>query len=111
MSTVHEADDQGPGDGPRNVVHDAEGFPHDDSNDQRQPTQPAGEHGIQPTAAMPPTVLVTEMDNGAVILQGRPDGPRVYLSRADAVPLKRELAAAFGSTERALSSGNRDDAR
>ncbi|MGH3548575.1 MAG: hypothetical protein ACRDQU_10800 [Pseudonocardiaceae bacterium] len=65
----------------------------------------------QGPGAMPPTVLVTEMDNGAVILQGRPDGPRVYLSRAEAVPLKRELAAAFGSTEQAPSSGYRDDAR
>jgi len=60
---------------------------------------------------MPSTVLITEMDNGALILQGRPDGPRVYLSRANALPLRRELAAAFGSTERALSSGNQNDTR
>ncbi|MGH3775885.1 MAG: hypothetical protein ACRDRR_09130 [Pseudonocardiaceae bacterium] len=56
-------------------------------------------------------MLVTEMGNGTLILQGRPDGPRLYLSRADAAPLKRELAAAFGSIERALSSDTRDDAR
>ncbi len=92
---MHEPEDQGQGDG----------------NGQHQPTQPTSEHSIQHAAAMPPTVLVTEMDNGALILQGRPDGPRVHLSRADALPLRRELAAALGSTERALSSGKRDDAR
>ena len=47
---------------------------------------------------MPPTVLLTELDNGTLVLQGRPDGPRVRLSSADAVPLKRELAAALERT-------------
>lgn len=58
---------------------------------------------IRPRTAMAPTVLVTELDNGALILQGRPDGPRVYLSRVDAVPFRRELAAAFGRTELVVS--------
>lgn len=44
---------------------------------------------------MPPTVLVTELDNGTLVLQGRPDGPRRYLGPAEAVPLRRELARAF----------------
>ncbi|MDQ2883498.1 MAG: hypothetical protein M3Y48_20645 [Actinomycetota bacterium] len=46
---MHEPEDQGQGDG----------------NGQYQPTQPNSEHSIQHAAAMPPTVLVTEMDNGA----------------------------------------------
>ncbi len=51
--------------------------------------------GIHPSVSVPPTVLVTEMDTGALVLQGRRDGPRVHLSSKDAVPLRRELAAAF----------------
>lgn len=60
--------------------------------------QPTTQHGIRPYMTVPPTVLVTELDNGTLILQERPDGPRAWLSPADAVPLKRELAAAFGRT-------------
>ena len=65
------------------------------------------EHGpcsIQPDVTVPPTVLVTALDNGTLVLQGRPDGPRTYLNPADAVLLRRELAAAFGRTE----AGSRD---
>jgi hypothetical protein len=58
---------------------------------------------------MPPTVLVTELDDGVLILQGRPDGPRVHLSRVDALPLRLELAV-VGSAERALP-GDQDEAR
>lgn len=54
--------------------------------------------GLRPGTAMPPTVLLTELDNGTLVLQGRPDGPRVRLSSADAVPLKRDLAAALERT-------------
>lgn len=61
-------------------------------------------HSIRPCTTVPPTVLVTELDNGAMILHGRPDGPRVYLSPADAIPLRRELAAAFERTELAQRS-------
>jgi hypothetical protein len=50
-------------------------------------------------SAIPLTVLITELDSGTLILQGRPDGPRVRLSPSDGVPLKRALAAAFGRTE------------
>jgi hypothetical protein len=53
---------------------------------------------------MPPTVLVTGLDNDTLILQGRPDGPRRYLSPEDAVPLRRELARAIGSPD--LSPGD-----
>jgi hypothetical protein len=53
---------------------------------------------LQLGTAMPPSVLLTELDNGTLVLQGRPDGPRVRLSLTDAVPLKRELAAALERT-------------
>jgi hypothetical protein len=62
---------------------------HGDGQDQQR--QPA----IRPEMSMPPTVLVTELDDGTLILQGRPDGPRTHLSPDDAVPLRRELARAF----------------
>jgi hypothetical protein len=65
---------------------------------------------IRPSTTVPPTVLMTELDSGALILQGRPDGPRVRLSQADAVPLRRELTAAFRRTELELC-GDQDDAR
>lgn len=67
-------------------------------------------HNIQPCTTVPPTVLVTELDNGRLILQGRPDGPRMYLSPADAVPLRRELAVAFRSTDLELC-GDQGEAR
>ena len=91
---MHEVDGQGLHDGSREVAHDGNG------NGRNQPTQLTSEHSrcLRPT--MPPTVLVSELDNGALIIQGRPDGPRVYLSRVNALPLRRELAAAFGSAER-----------
>jgi hypothetical protein len=60
---------------------------------------------IQSSTVVPPTVLVTEMNNGALILQGRPDGPRVYLTPGQAVGLRGELATAFGSAERGLDDG------
>jgi hypothetical protein len=58
-----------------------------------------GQGEQQAALTLPPTLLFTELDNGALVVQGRPDGPRVWLSPADAVPLKRELAAALGRTK------------
>lgn len=52
--------------------------------------------------AVPPTVLVTEVDNGALIVQGRPDGPRMHLTPGQAVALRGELATAFGCAGRGL---------
>jgi hypothetical protein len=70
----------------------------------QEPPSGAG-RSIRPSTTVPPTVLMTELDNGALILQGRPDGPRVRMSLADAMPLRRELAAAFGRAEPALRNG------
>lgn len=55
--------------------------------------------------AVPPTVLVTEMDNGILFLQGRPDGPRVSLTPDQALALRQELATAFRSAGRGLGDG------
>lgn len=55
--------------------------------------------GIRPGAAVPSTVLVAGVGDGSLLLKGWRDGPSVYLSAADAVPLRRELARAFGSAE------------
>lgn len=73
--------------------------------------QPATGAAIRLSTIMPPTVLVTELDNGTLILQGRPDGPRVWLSPADAVPLRRELVSAFRSTKLAVADDDQGQIR
>jgi hypothetical protein len=65
----------------------------------KQPSQVGINRSIRPATAVPPTLLVADMLEGSVLLQGWPDGPTAYLCPADAAPLKRELAAAFGTTE------------
>ncbi|MGH3765088.1 MAG: hypothetical protein ACRDS0_16090 [Pseudonocardiaceae bacterium] len=75
-----------------------------EADDQDELTQPTHEHSTRHRTAIPSTMLVTELDNGALIIQGRPEGPRVYLSRVDAVPLRRELAAALEGTAELLRS-------
>lgn len=88
--------------------------PHRDSEDERQGDEQDGQLGsrigIQPKMPilLPPTVLVTELDNGTLIVQGRPDGPRVWLEPDQAVPLKRELAAAFERFELAAAGDEQD---
>lgn len=52
---------------------------------------------IRPGTAVPPTVLVADMGDGAFLLQGWGVGPNAYVCAADAVPLREALAAAFGS--------------
>jgi hypothetical protein len=54
---------------------------------------------IRPGTAVPSTVLVADMGDSSLLLAGWRDGPSAYLCSADAVPLRRELARAFGSTE------------
>jgi hypothetical protein len=54
---------------------------------------------IPPRTAGPLTVLVADMWDVSLLLEGWRDGPRAYLSSSDATPLRRQLAAAFGSTE------------
>lgn len=69
--------------------------PHGENHDRGQH---AIGHSIRPATAVPLTVLVAEMLNGSLLLTGWRDGPTAYLCPEDAAPLKRELAAAFGST-------------
>ncbi|MGQ0776112.1 MAG: hypothetical protein ACT4NY_17090 [Pseudonocardiales bacterium] len=52
---------------------------------------------IRPGSDVPPTVLVAEMSDGALLLQGWRVGPSAYVCRADTGPLREALAAAFGS--------------
>jgi hypothetical protein len=77
---------------------------------QNQEPQSYTGRSIRPATTVPPTVLVTELDNGALILQGRPDGPRLYLNPADAIPLRFELARAFGSPADLTPSDDKGDA-
>lgn len=63
---------------------------------------------IRTSTAVPPTVLVTETDTGALIVQGRPDGPRVYLSPGEALALRRELTTVFESAPQGPGDGRGD---
>lgn len=60
---------------------------------------------IRPGTAVPSTVLVADMGDGSLFLECWRDGPSAYLCPADAVPLQRELAKAFGGTDSMSSSG------
>ncbi|MPZ65842.1 MAG: hypothetical protein GEU83_10125 [Pseudonocardiaceae bacterium] len=51
---------------------------------------------IRPGVPVPATVLVVDMGDGALLLQGWRDGPAAYVSAADGVQLRTALAAAFG---------------
>ena len=86
-----------------------------DTDDQCQANRPADQrdtvYGILPRTGMPPTVLMTELNDGTLVLQGRPDGPRAYLEQAEAIPLKRELTAAFERTRLAAAGDDQGDAR
>lgn len=68
-------------------------------NGQTDQLQRSVGRSVRPGTTVPSTVLITELDNGTLIAQGRPDGPRLHRSPADAMPLRRELAAAFGRTK------------
>lgn len=73
--------------------------PHDSRHRADQPGQSGVGRSLRPRTAVPPTLLVADMGDGSVLLQGWRDGPSAYLCPADAAPLKRELAAAFGNLE------------
>jgi hypothetical protein len=54
---------------------------------------------IRPGTAAPTTVLVADMGDGSLLLEGWREGPSAYLCPTDAAPLRHELAKAFGSTD------------
>lgn len=70
-------------------------FGHGDGHSEQTPSGIGC--SIRPGTAVPPTVLVADMGDGSLLLEGWRDGPSAYLSVADAIPLRRELARAFGS--------------
>jgi hypothetical protein len=59
---------------------------------------------IRPGTAVPSTVLVSDMGNGSLLLEGWREGPSAHLGPADAVPLRREPAAVFMRTEQVVQS-------
>ena len=74
-----------------------------DTGDRCHGDRHEGQHHGSDTigpGVVPPTVLVTETDTGALIVQGRPDGPRVYLSPGEAVPLRRSWQQPSGALGR-----------
>jgi hypothetical protein len=73
-------------------------------DDRDAPTSHELDRSMRAQAVRPTTVNVSDLGDGALFLQVWPDGPSVYLGRGDAGPLKRELAAAFRSTELAQRS-------
>ncbi len=72
-----------------------------DSGDQA--SSGAG-RSIRPGTAVPSKVLVSTMGDGSLLLEGWREGPSAYLSPADALPLRRQLAVAFGSPHRTPST-------
>jgi hypothetical protein len=55
------------------------------------------EHSIRPDTAVPSTVLVADMGDGALYLASWRIGPSAYLTAQDSLGLSQELARAFGS--------------
>jgi hypothetical protein len=81
-------------------------FRPDDSGERPSGTG----RGTRPGTAVPRLVLVSDMGDGSLLLKAWRDGPSAYLSPADAVPLRRQLAAAFGSPN-ITPSGRQGEAR
>jgi hypothetical protein len=78
----------------------------DDSSEQ---TSSGTGRSIRPGTAVPRSVLVSDMGEG-LLLEAWREGPSAYLSPVDAVPLRRALAAAFGSPD-LTPSGNQGRAQ
>jgi hypothetical protein len=95
-------------------VQHKDGRAGQDTDDQPhgtgRPAQPGIGRSLRPGTGVPSRVLVADMGDGSLFLQDWWDGPSAHLSPADAVPLRRELAAAFGCPELAVH-GEQDDAR
>lgn len=68
-----------------------------DDDDQARVLPRRIEHSIRPDTAVPSTVLVAEMGDGALYLASWRIGPSAYLTAQDSLGLSQELARAFGS--------------
>ncbi len=67
---------------------------------------PGIHHSIRPGVPAPETVLVSVMIDGRYLLMAYPPAqPAVLLLAKDAVPPRRELAAAFKTTDVAVHTG------
>jgi hypothetical protein len=55
------------------------------------------DRSIRPGVPIPATLLVAQMGDGALFLQGWRDGPHAYVVPEGSGPLRQALAAAFGS--------------
>ena len=65
---------------------------------------------IRPGMAVPGSGPVSDTGDGPLLREDWQAKPRAYLSPADAVPLRRQLAAAFGSPN-ITPSGRQGEAR
>ncbi|MGH3939967.1 MAG: hypothetical protein ACRDTG_15315 [Pseudonocardiaceae bacterium] len=74
--------------------HGTDDSRHGNGPDQR--AQWGTERSIRPGSPVPLTVLVAEMGDGALLLQGWRIGPAAYLTAEDAAPMRQALVAAFG---------------
>lgn len=63
-------------------------------------------HSIRPGTVVPPAVLVSSMGSGALYLSGWQQEQSAYLTPEDAMPLRRELARAFGGEDRAAQDND-----
>jgi len=64
-----------------------------------QPPQLGIGRSIRPGVPVPATVLVADMGDGALLLQGWRAGPSAYLTAEDAAPLRQVLETAFGGEQ------------
>lgn len=88
-----------------------EWFRRGDGDDDGGDHIPSGTgRSLGPSTSVPPTVLVTNMGDGSLVLESWRDGPTAYLSPADAVPLRRVLSAIFENAALTLPA-NQDNAR
>lgn len=93
-------------------MHNEDGGAGQDTDEKPHGTSRPRQRGIgrslRPGTGVPPRVLVADMGDGSLFLPGWRDGPSAHLSPADAIPLRRELAAAFGSPELAVHRDKND---
>ena len=84
--------------GARITVHEADNRAACDTGDRKSQHGQSGiRRSIRPGAPVPVTLLVADMGDGALLLQGWRAGPSAYLTAEDARPLRQVLGDAFGS--------------
>lgn len=92
------------------TTQDTDEHRHDDDRRDGHDMPWAIEHSIRPGVPCPETVLVAVMTDGSYLLMAHPQGkPAAFVVGEDADPLRRELAAAFGSPD-LTPIGNQDEA-